>query len=277
MRHDDDKLIQALDDLIHDQDAAESLPAALRDLSEGRLSPEEVAQLETLAGDDPAASRDLELFRPLDEAFTLQLIATADRALRATPPVAPVIDLAAARARGRPRKRALTVGAGLVASLAAALAFLLLRPADVHPPPEALPAYVLDVEGGDRAVRSAEQAAEGTRPVLAADSWISFVLRPRQAVDVPLAARAFVRRGGVVQPVASPVDAAPSGAFRLQGRAGPLLQAEAGGDVEVVFTIGPATALPTATQLGELLASPPSNPAPMLRILRQPVRVTPGP
>src|SRR6185436_3854240 len=130
-------------------------------LARGELSPEQIAALreEPRAGEADA----YEVFRPLDPAVQEQMVDRAMASLR--PP--PAQERAPAPASGWLARRRRTVMVGSAAVAAAAALVLVVRPGSRTGPVGApLPAYAVELKGGDREVR-AEPATHEAEPRLA--------------------------------------------------------------------------------------------------------------
>jgi hypothetical protein len=121
---------------------------------------------------------------------------------------------------------------------AAALAVFLLRPGSD------LPTYRMEAGQGDRALRGAEVEAAAV-PRYEPGSRLEIVLRPAKAVEGPVAARGFVRRGDDVTPWAVEPEVAPGGAVRVAGPIDALLPGVTG-EVELWIAVGRPAALPDA-------------------------------
>lgn len=111
------------------------------------------------------------------------------------------------------------VGLGL--ALAAGLALLALRPDGVT-----LPAYTVELTGGDQVVRSDPTAA--ARPAFRRDSTIDLILRPAQAIQARPSASVELRGASGDHPVALPVEVSPAGVVSYVGPAAPLFAAPPG-------------------------------------------------
>ncbi|MES2643360.1 MAG: hypothetical protein V4850_28000 [Myxococcota bacterium] len=191
-------------------------------LTRGELGEAERAAL--LAEDD--AARLAPLFEPLGDAFadamTARLLggAPAARIDEAPPDVVPLRAPAAEPApRPPPRLRPwMRVAAPLLALAAAALLTVSLRDPDGVPDP--LPAYALEVQGGDRALRAGEApVADVLR--LSPGSRVTVVARPERDVVSPVTAEArVVPRAGNPVPWSGGLEVSPAGAVRLAGTIG---------------------------------------------------------
>ncbi len=248
----DDELLEALAAAARAERARDPRYDALAD---DALSEEDRAALAAL-GDDEAMT----VFTPLGDAAKARF---ADAALGALGAQAPP----ASGAKVLPFRRtwvgrALTFAVPLAA--AAALAFILLRPAAEGP---GLPEYRLDATAGERTLRSADPAPADV-PRYGPGSRIELVLRPSTAAQGPVAVRAFLNRGGELQPWAVTPEVSPEGAVRIAGPVEKLLP-EVTGEVEILLAVGRPEALPDAR---DVLTAPPAG----WRLLRYRLERLPG-
>jgi hypothetical protein len=166
-------------------------------LARGELGADDVAALEALAADEPAAAERLEAYRPLDDAAKDRIAARLPVPGRAEP-VAPVVPL-----RAGPSSRASRAAArGRVLALFGLAAAVMLWVAarekpGLLPSVGPIPTYTLEVSSGDRATRGAEQVATDVTEV-APDSRLEIRLRPAHPTSF-FAMRAFVRHDGVAR------------------------------------------------------------------------------
>lgn len=94
------------------------------------------------------------------------------------------------------------------------------------PPQSALPAYELEVRGGNRVTRGAEETPAEAR--LSAGSRLDLVVRPETDVEGPLQAAAFRLEGGAWVDAGLAVHVDPSGAVRASGTVGAKMRATPG-------------------------------------------------
>jgi hypothetical protein len=223
-----DQLIESLAALAREAETArpEGLPLAQEDveaLVQGTLPAERLAELQRDARADPDVAAALACFTPL---------AAADRDQ--------IASKALAQVRGGERRRAAARRARLgwlsVPVLAAAAAGLALL-AWPGRQPMGLPAYDLQLTGGDAVVRG--QSAQQPRAAavrLWPDAAMDLVMRPESAVAGPLQASAFVRAAGHISPLALPFELSEVGAVRVSGPVGELF-AGLHGSVELVIVL----------------------------------------
>lgn len=246
---------------MSDEELLHAMGATLRDgvdlhadvwdrLAAGSLSDDALAALR--ADPDPEVQAALAAFAPLGAAELDQLEAIARGALdaAATPREAEVIAL--------PRRRRWIPAAAAVVALAAGLLLFALRPVTVEGP--RLPAYSLELVGGDKPVRSADQTA--ARPLLRPDSLLQLTLRPPTAVDAGVQARAFLVTPRTHAALSATLDVGPNGVVTFEGPAARLFGSAAAGDYDLVILL--TTDAPAATPT-----------APGARVVRTPIRWRP--
>lgn len=142
---------------------------------------------------------------------------------------APVVSLAS-------RRRVLSVAAGL--ALAAGVAAMVLFSG-----PQALPGYRLEVQAGEKVLRSEQGVAD--EPEYVEGSVLSFVLRPEAQAEVPVTVAAVLEPdGGAARVVPFDVTLASGGAVRLVAELGETFSAPPG-RYRLVFLVGPEGALPS--------------------------------
>ncbi|MBX3247706.1 MAG: hypothetical protein KF901_11055 [Myxococcales bacterium] len=251
------------------------------ELAAGELDPEERAALEALASED-----ELEAFRPLDDAFRDRLAGALTTQVR--------------HARSR-RRFALAATTSVLAAAAAVV--LVVRPfADPRfdEPPSAevvdenaraaSARFVGELRGGVATERSAspepgaspepaaspglgsssEGGAPQVLPTFHPETRLELVVRPlREGGERSMAHATFVRVDGTLRPWDVPVERARSGAARVVGTAGALLDAVPPGVVELVIAIDDTPA--SAERVERWIAD--GDP----RVLRFPARFVLGP
>ncbi len=208
MSGDDDLLIE-LGELA--RDARRPVDPRWDALARGELSDEERAALRAEEDADALAP----LFEPLGEDFANALAAKvlAERAPASAKPEGEVVSL-----RARRGARVVRYALPGIALAAAALLYVLATGDPAGEP--ALPAYTVEVHGGDQALRGAP-AASTERVRLSPGSRIEVVARPATPVTAPVAAEVTVRdASGATRPWTGGVEVAPSGAVRLTGTLG---------------------------------------------------------
>ncbi len=196
-------------------------------LTRGELDP--TAQTELRARPEAAALGPL--FEPLGEPFADALAArvsaasgrTADPS--ETPDASPVAEVIPFVPRSRARW---AVGVGL--ALAAAVGVALLVPGGES---GALPAYTIEVSGGDQGMRGTPELGV---PHVSVGSRLALLARPAVSVDGPVVAEAVIRPdvGGAAIPWPGTVEVSPGGAVRLAAVFDGTLPA-GGAEVEVTL------------------------------------------
>jgi hypothetical protein len=176
----DDELLRSLGKVAADREATERRSPWER-LTNGQATAEEIAELERLASEDPAAATRLAAHRPLDELRRERIVA----------------ELTSRLTRRRRRAVLLATAGGLAVAAGAILAVGRIGG------PEAIPDY--GVEGtAISTVRGATDAGSRSTStcVLDASETGSFelVARPETAAPGTIAARAFLVRGGTTSP-----------------------------------------------------------------------------
>lgn len=180
------------------------------------------------AGALPPGAPPVDELRPLDEAEQERLTLALFGALPATQvPVSP-IPIQRRRAWLGP------TAAALVALAAAVVLFL-------RPPPT-VPAYRLEVLGGEVAVRG-DRDAGGLHSIYRPGSRFEVVLVPEVPAETPLEVALFFEGPGGVQRYGGAIDRAPSGAFRLVAELGRDLDLSVGA-WRLVAVLAPPGKLP---------------------------------
>lgn len=221
MKDDDDDLLNALGDLLGEQDDEDvQLLAALE-------------AGEAIEGVDPAL---LAALGPLD----VEELGTIQAAVR--PPVEAVVEPeppvveAPAPDNVLPFRRWWLAGAGALAA-AAAVVFFVLRPGV-----PGLPRYELSVRGhGAQTFRSGDAGPAAERPAFREGTRFDFVLRPASKVVGDVELRATRVQGATRARWDAPLERDPGGALRVTGTVGADLPAEPG-DWTLVFEVSRAGA-----------------------------------
>ena len=200
----DEQLIEELSRIAAEEGKPE---AELLALCRGDLSTEATAALAHRAADDPKLRRDIEAFRPLDEAtkarISQALLAQTggNRAdTRAKPSTSP-------RARQRFVLANWALGFAVAAQAAVVLAVL------VGHRIEALPSYHSEVQGGLSQTRGRAPTASA---VLSRSSKLRVVLRPEKTVRGLVTARVFYRQARRWRPIATPPRLSKSGSVQIE-------------------------------------------------------------
>lgn len=234
----------------------------LEALAAGELAPEALADLEREAEADHELKAAVEAHRPLDARAKQRFVASILAAQAAEAP-APVIPLGVHQ-----RRRAGAVFAALAAgSIAAAAAGLFFVTAGDR----ALPEYALQLEGGDRALRSSGSA--GPIPVLRPDSRLEVSLRPATRVEGALEGWAFLVDARGARRLEVPLEVSSEGAARFTAR-GRDLGGVAGEEAVLGFVIGRRGELPGLEEARASLTSGPAT-GPW-RVLSHPVLIDGG-
>lgn len=200
-------------------------------LAAGELDAEALAELErdaAEAGDDAL----LEALAPMSDddhaVFAAAALAASGPREREQGPAEP----RRVEPRRAPRARSWALGAAGALAVAAALWLVVI------PAPHELPEYTLDVRGGARAERAASAEVGGLR----ADDRVVLTLRPSDAASRPVRAALFVRTPEGDRALDVPVEIAPTGAVRVDVRAGEI--AAEPGEWTLVLVVAPEGALP---------------------------------
>lgn len=303
----DDDVLKELGRVARERDVASDPRWAA--LAENRLAPADVAALEALAERSPDHAAALAAFRPLDEAACDRLASVARAALErdgvrfskandanaakeAREKAAETASEAAVRAEPRegaspgtgarvvPIRSRFGRAFALAGSLAAAAAVVLAlrswgdRLASAPSPIAEMPAYVLDVMGGDRLERGAPEATAEDAVRLAPGSRLSIVLRPATAITDPIAARGFFVRDGRAEAWSPSFEFASGGAVRIAGTREALFGGAPDGDYEIVLVVGRPADLPATIDAAEASARDGSR---SVQVLRRRIRLASGP
>jgi hypothetical protein len=222
---------------------------ALRD---GAISEKEMAALEEEAQRSEAARHVFDAYRPLARAarerITARVMASVreqrpppDPALRPRPPAVVPVP-APSRPRVPPRLIALLGGAVLASAVALAVNGC------TAPLPET--AQLAMSISAEKTVRS--DAPSNELPHLGPGSTFTAQLRPSQAIEGKLEARAFLLRDERARPWSVPIELAPGGAARISGTKEALFPGVGAGRWEVVMIVGRPGKLPSAEELARL-------------------------
>lgn len=231
---------------LGEQARAEEVPAAdarWEALALGTLAPADVEALRAEAERSPEARSLWELYAPLGPDFDRRLLAEITRAADAKRP------------RLVPSRRSPAVlrwvAAGTISAAAAAGAAWWMGAAT----PNELPAYALEVRGGDRVERGA--GASVASPVIRASrsSELDLALRPARAVAARVGSVAWVDGGGTSRKLAMLPDVTPEGTVRWHGSAAALLGDVAPGTYHLTLFVGDASALPGDARSAAALAA----------------------
>lgn len=254
----DDELLDALTKVARENDPLAD-PRWER-LAEGSLSEDDERDLVALAAQSDEAREMYEAFRPLDaaarERIAAKLLAGIEK--EQPPPDEPAprpsdeVPIEGAKppqhvqskgtATPPPRARAgLWSRVGFVAAGALAVAAMLaIRAGDGNRP---VPAYSLDMTGGDKISRRAEDAKGGV-PVLGPGSQLSLTLRPDKNVEGAIEVRAFLLQNGRARAWPVQAEVAANGAVLVKGTRDTLFAGVPTGEWEMVLAVGRSSALP---------------------------------
>lgn len=261
LRPSDEEIARALREHAREEDATAADPR-WDALARGDASAEDIAALERMAADDPAAGEALALFRPVGDAaqsrYADAIIAELGRGAEA----APAVKAAPPRIEPPVKRRAIRWVAPAAAGLAMAAAIALF--VGQRSPGGALPSYAVTFSGGEATSRSEPVAPV---PELAAGSRFTIALRPATSVAGSIGARVFLVQGDTLEPVEAEVKVSADGAVRLSVRLGDAIDARAGG-AEIVAVVARPEALPPATARARDLVEGGDR-----RVIRQPVRI----
>jgi hypothetical protein len=136
------------------------------------------------------------------------------------------------------RSRVLFYFASLSVGIAAMLAFW-VRPSSGD---RVFPAYTVAASGGAKEARGAGSpapvpSATAAPQTVRGDTELTVELRPDAAVSGPVAARAYLSRGGSVSELDVPYQAAPSGALQMVIRS-PVLHGQGAGQAVLNVIVG---------------------------------------
>lgn len=246
-------------------------------LARGELSPAEQDALRAFA-EQAGIPEAFEAFRPIDgaddEALVDELLGREEAAAPALPLPAgrPANDPSPPKDSGAsPAKAPKSALFGLSGSWAAALAvaaalFVVVRLIDPFGG-AAVPEYAVTLSGGTATSRSADTSGE--LPKLLPSANVELVLRPKNAVQGEVSAKAFLFSEGHARAWSAPIERAPGGSMRIAGRVDALFGAAARGRVDVVLAVGEPDALSDDAALARAVeggATPEG-----VRLLRQPL------
>ena len=197
----DDELLRRVAELARQEedDERERLDERWDALAAGTLPAAEAEGLRAAAEGSPEGRAALEAFAPLDEAFRSRVVETVraelapvgpaavpaplrtDEALPIRPAETSSTRRPAAPLPIRSKQRRLWIGGAAAAALAAALAFVVLRPGPVTEP---LPGYAPRLSGGTREWRGPAPQPAPSRPaqVFAPGNRLELVLTPREEI-----------------------------------------------------------------------------------------------
>ncbi len=211
------ELLQAVGDAMREPDAWDD--ERWQQLSAGELSETEKTELLRAAGADAELAE--RAFAPLDAA---ELESLRRRFRRGRRP----------GWRRRPPWLLMALGSGAVAAAAMALVWIV-------PEPATLPAYQLEITGGEKRLRDAG-APSATPLALAPDSYLVMRFRPERRVTGPVGVRGFLR-GAASRRLELPVQVKATGTLVIEGRSRELFGA-ARGVARVVLYVGAPGDLP---------------------------------
>lgn len=234
------------------------LDPRLEALARGDLSAEERAQLEeTLCQTEQG--RDIWLaFQPptmqTRDALANHLIAMTEKAKPR---------------RARLPSRTLAY-VGIFVAVASVGLFWTLRKGPSDYVARALPAYALQIEGGDRPTRKdPTQVSSDVR--LAPHSRLTFVLRPATNSSVDVSARAFLLKNDVFERLGFTFERAPSGALRVSGTREELFPQQPNGPLDVIVVLGKPEHIPQFPDTRWLASANATD----VQILRAKITLTP--
>ena len=234
----DEDWLEELADLARDEHAEEAERLdRWQALSEGRLTDDEVAALQTEAKTSEEASAALEAFRPLGPEFEQRMVEAARFQLGTRAPAeAPAKVL-------RPKRW------WIPTTLAAALAFLMLWTGD--PSQETLPQYGLRLEGGVQIERSVSTTAE--TPRFTEGSRLRLVLTPDVATADDVDVRLLLDTPDGLLPLEAPTaQVSEAGAVLIEGQVGRELRWPEG-ELSLMVLVGHRGQLPSGLDRDELL------------------------
>ncbi len=158
-----------------------------------------------------------------------------------------------------PRRWHLMAVAAPVLAAAAALLLVLLPSG-----PTALPAYTLELEGGERSTRAAAPGPEAGPSELTPDSLVSVVLRPATGVEGRITVRGFLvgPQGGAEETAVAltlPVEAHTGGTLTVAGTAGELFSARPGVYTLALLVARADDPAPAAADVPGWVSAPPAG------------------
>ncbi len=231
----DEKLLEALRDVVREEEREHAPRSAWEALALGKLPPESRSELEQQAASDAEARELLELYRPLvdetyakfEQAVHREFEADGGRnsALQSTAKVIPFRRIA----------RAL----GTVAPLAAVAALALWLRSPSSPPIGDYDLVLTSADVKSRAATAPEAANAGVQT----GRDFEMVLHPKEAIEGEIAVRTFLVRDGRARPWNAPIEISPKRTVRIAGDVEALF-GDRRGDVEILVAIGRPDALP---------------------------------
>lgn len=230
----EDQLLEALAASMREGPDSMADEERLEALSRGELSPDEVDALRSRAEKDPALARAVDAHTPLDDAARENFTHAALEALGAPSDADDKVrDPQAPTSSGSssPRRGPLRYVPWLLPLVAAAMVWLLLRPAPAPP----LPDYRVAVLA-DASVRSDPGQVAAT-PTLSPGSRLRLVLTPAEAVTGEVVARVAVIQAGETQVLTVVPEVAATGAVKLEEQRTKLFGVRSG-DVVLRVVVG---------------------------------------
>jgi hypothetical protein len=187
----DDLLLKELGDLARREEEAERarLDERWDRLAAGTLTAEEEAELKAKADSSPEAREAYAAFRPLGADFQARVVSAINTERAAE---APAPEPREEKPRVLPFRRVVRrfeVWVGAAAAVAAGVFFLVRGPA-MQPPISS--GVVADLSGGVKVSRGSEPVPKGKPQVFIPGSELKLVVQPRQTIEGPIKARAFL-------------------------------------------------------------------------------------
>lgn len=200
-------------------------------LAMGTLPEHEIAQLKAWAERSEEAQRAFEIFRPLDDMEKAKLKTKLLEKGNAPPP-----------ARPKPKLRRLGTGIAIFSVAAAAAALALWWPKPPVPPAK-IALYTAHVEAGAAHDREPKPNAI---PTLRRMEKLVISLKPEANISAQPGLRAFLGRGGMLQPWSVPTPTFyPNGTVELSGKRDALFAGLPEGYWDLVIVLGTSESLPS--------------------------------
>jgi hypothetical protein len=240
----DDLWLKELAQVNRDREAEERgrLDERWDRLSAGELSPEEEAELRALAETSEEARDAYEAFRPLGPDFQASVVQAIRKQglpqqneTAAAEPPAKVLPFR--------RRNALRIGWSVMAAVAAAVLFFVVRGPASYP---SLPVYTAELSRGDQQFRGGTESGPGV-PVFSPGSLLTLDAFSQQAVAGPVEAQAFAARGTELIPLARKLQV-ENGSVRLRGTLGQEIRL-APGDWRIWIVVGRPGKIPSREDL----------------------------
>lgn len=183
-------------------------------LSSGDLSPEEEAELRTLAETSEEAREAYEAFRPLGPEFHASVVGAIRE--QGLVPEAESPEETPAKLLPLPKRTAQFAGWGSLAAVAAVLLVMIMRPA------APISSYMAELEGGDRPFRGSAAEIDNGPKVFSPGSLLTLRAEPLEPFERPskVEARGFAVSGPKLILLQMKTEVAENGILHLRGEIG---------------------------------------------------------